>query len=390
MTLAGLSGSTAARHDACPPSAHLPQSDSVSDAGVKGTDVHAYLAIVAMSPASKSVALEAAPKALRPMLAAIDLPVILDGASGLVTEPAYAYDVATGKVRYLGRDLARKYGALGENEIATTLDVIGRVPERDVEGDKAFVRDWKTGQDCGDPADSWQLALQALCARAHLGVDEVDAGYVYLDDEGDHRIAAVTWDALDLDEWADKFRDLVARVRAAKASDPVTEGSHCTYCPALPYCPAKAAYVAALVTRTEDERAAALGAIDEMTLETAARALVALKAAAKWVERAEDALGQRLRAGGDEGTLLPDGRRLRMVEKGGTYLDQAGAKALAVSLGATPDQMAALVKQKRPWWEASITKDKPAPKAKASKALPAAKTYPALVGDDDAWEAGRM
>ncbi len=389
MTARLPSGSSLARAAACPASHVLPQSTTSSRAADDGTAIHAYLALVAMSPARKSEALARVPERLRARCAAVDLATIIHGVSGIVTEPAYAYDVVTGAVRYLGRDIGRAYGDLAPGEIACTLDVLGLAagPE-DEDGSRqgvAFLRDWKTGRDVGDPSDSWQLALQALVAREHFGEEVVDAGYVYLDDDGAHRVASVTWDALDLDMWAERVRDVVSRVRAVEASHAVdgaiwtSEGDHCAYCPAMPYCPAKTAYIAALVSSPGDPEAMA-GA---MSLDRVGAAWVALKAAGKWMDRAEAALKERIDAAGE--VPLRNGKALRIVEVNGrSYVDTAAAKALLVELGATTGQIASVTKTAAP--SRQVREGKPTPRA-----LPAGLSdVPVGHPDSDVWPAGRM
>ncbi len=153
-----------------------------------------------------------------------------------VSEVAYAYDVATGRGRLLGRNLGRAY-AVGPTEIAGTADYV-----RDGGPGVVEVVDLKTGRgDVTPPAENIQLALLALAAASWHGVTTVRVGI----------LAApmgstpwVTWHELgplDLLHAAARIRRVVEAVEAAKTTPRYNVGGWCGHCPARRACPTQTA-----------------------------------------------------------------------------------------------------------------------------------------------------
>jgi hypothetical protein len=160
-----------------------------------------------------------------------------------VSEVAYAYDVATGRGRLLGRNLGRAY-AVGPTEIAGTADYV-----RDGGPGVVEVVDLKTGRgDVTPPAENIQLALLALAAASWHGVTTVRVGI----------LAApmgstpwVTWHELgplDLLHAAARIRRVVEAVEAAKTTPRYSVGGWCGYCPARRACPTQTAMLRRLAT----------------------------------------------------------------------------------------------------------------------------------------------
>ncbi len=285
------------------------------------------------------MALRDVPEEHRGVCAAINIASVLDGFVDVETEVAYAFDVVKGTSRCLGRNLDRKY-VLFPNEIACALDIDG---SRNL---VKTVRDFKTGQDCGDPAASWQIRLQALCVGRHEdeGADMVDAGFTYIDEAGQERTVAHTFDSLDFDLATEELRGILARVQemeavVAKGETPTTHlGDHCKYCPCLSFCPSQTALVRAMLPELEriDGLIAALSPMQMGEAWTKLRQIKTLTA------RIEDAI--KVSAGVNGGVPLPNGKHLRMVPSSRSSFDRPAAEALLAQRGASAEEIRGLVR----------------------------------------------
>ncbi len=332
-------GSSLERAHKCPASHALARAEETSDAAARGSEIHAYLARVIVSPAERGLALRDVPDEHRGVCAAIDIASVLDGFVDTMSEVAYAFDVVKGTSRCLGRNLGRKY-VLTENEIACSLDLDG------TRNGVKTVRDFKTGQDVGDVASSWQLRFQALCVARHAdeGADTVDAGFTYIDEAGQDRTVSHTFDGLDFDLATEELRDIWQRVQEAEAvvaagKTPTTHlGDHCRYCPALPYCPSQTALVRAMLPELEriDGLIAALSPTQMGEAWTKLRQIKTLTA------RLEDAI--KVSAGHNGGVPLPNGKHLRMVPSSRSSFDRPAAEALLAQRGASAEEIRGLVR----------------------------------------------
>jgi len=223
----------------CPSSAVLPRVPESSEAAEDGTRLHEVLAtrvaylrapVLTLSPEEtdwSDVVLERHP-----------------WLTSHVSEVAYAYDVATGRGRLLGRNLGRAYD-VGPTEIAGTADYV-RVDES---AGLVEVVDLKTGRaDVTHPSENLQLAVLALAASSWHSVTTVRVGI----------LAApvgstpwVTWHELgplDLLHAAARIRRLVEAVEAAKTTPKYSVGGWCGYCPARRACPTQTAMLRRLAT----------------------------------------------------------------------------------------------------------------------------------------------
>jgi hypothetical protein len=149
--------------------------------------------------------------------------------TGWVSETAYALQPETGRVRFLGVDIGRKY-EIADDEIGLSLDI------EYIDGDTVVVRDVKTGRQrhLPQPSSSLQLGVGAYCAAKHRGLDKARVYYDLLSEDGvDSREATLNvWDL-----------ELIA-IEVKRICRTFTEpnpGPHCRgmYCPAYRVsCPA--------------------------------------------------------------------------------------------------------------------------------------------------------
>jgi hypothetical protein len=137
---------------------------------------------------------------------------------------------------------------------------------------------------------------------------------------------------------------------AAGATPDVTEGEHCRYCPAHPYCPAKTALVRSMAAAfdSSEDGADLAQVVSVLPVEAVGLAWQRLGLLRQHLDRVEAALRERI---GLEGSVpLPGGKRvLRIVEtQGREYIPAAAARALLTRLGATPEDIAAITARSRP------------------------------------------
>lgn len=301
--------STGERGEACAASHALPRVLSSGEPAEIGKDIHDYLRMVAPDPSSKSRALARLTPELRSRCAAIDVPTALDGLEHVETETAYALDLESGKVRFLGKDLARKYPPLAPTEIAGALDVEARHVRRRL----PIAVDWKTGRgEVTPPADNMQVGIQAFVRARMMGADEAIGRLAFIDEEGNVESVEHKFNALDLENVFERWRDTARRIKEAEAL--VARGEMptvrmtplCGYCPARPHCPAIVGFAKAMVGDLEEMK---LG-LEMMTADRMGEAWYKAKLAAKLAEEVVDAL--KLVAA-DMVLPLPDGKEVRAI-----------------------------------------------------------------------------
>lgn len=242
----------------CAPSTLGPQFvDEAGEDAERGTAIHSYLADVEVI--GELAALDAVDERWRDDCAAIpldELRLLLPGRA--VVEPAVAYDVSTGRVRFLGADIGRNYeseenGPLGAWEIAGASDRAGVV-----EGARRLVViDYKTGRNYVPRArDNWQLRMQALAFARLWDCESVDAAILYVRPHERPYLDRVSWVRADLDRFAAELRRAVegwialrAWVAAGNLPTAIRRGSWCRYCPVRETCPAQLSLLASLLTQ---------------------------------------------------------------------------------------------------------------------------------------------
>lgn len=337
----------------CAASHVLESADSSGSAAETGTLVHEYLDRVLVADRAGAQTTLAVPSdELAVKLQRLPVAEMVDGLVVLETEHAYVWDARDGTPRRLGRlAKARDYGALKDWEVPCTIDVIGRSKR----GGHLVVKDWKSGKDLGDPRDSWQLTLGALCVDD--GGEGVEVQYHYVDiEQGTHRMESAFLPGELLDERADDIRRAMGaflKMRAAYADGvvpDVREGDWCAYCPAMHLCHAKTAMVRAF----SEELGTIESAIGMMSIEKAGATWARVKEYEWLLERASNALKLRAQV---EPLPLPSGKLLKMAERDGReYLHKDSTLALLRELGATEEQIKKVTNRGRSYLVATEAK----------------------------------
>jgi hypothetical protein len=253
----------------CPASAVLPSATRVLKVGRRGTDIHGHCQRVAnVMPVMQSLLL--VPAEVRPTCAGIDFQRIWGDLDQVRAEVAYALNARTDEVRELGVNIGRAYPDLGPDWVYGTVDLEGCR----IDGVWA-VPDLKTGfLEVDDPEENFQLAFGARVVSLRHDADEIDSRVINIRTDGSIYTQLGNFNRMSLDEWGDRFIEIVDGVAQAKVDydrsgrADVSEGKWCRYCPALTACPAKTSMAKAMLP-TLQEVSARLGS---MTLEERGRA----------------------------------------------------------------------------------------------------------------------
>ena len=161
---------------------------------------------------------------------------LIDDDMELLPEYAIAYDTNSGAVRALGQGLERGYGALADDEIPGTLDLVAIGPERVLVVDfKGFL-----------PVDATaQIMFGALAMSKLLGRDVIETAII---PEMGSAVRA-TYDTFDLAAFAARLKTLRPKIerqreRVGAGEQPdVSAGSWCRHCPARMACPTTTAAI---------------------------------------------------------------------------------------------------------------------------------------------------
>ena len=327
----------------CTASHVLPQHESYAEKTERGTDGHALLTNVINRLPGAAAKLEAEMPGLMRLLSDS-----MDGVEAAVGEEAYVVDVESRTSTFVGTNIGREYEkALGRPmkpyELGVSLDVHGRL------GGVRWVRDFKFGVYHG----WWQLYVQAMAvlwAPGRENESSVDAGFLFIEDRNDSLSITEDSTRLYLYELDARAADLMAAFAKAKELEklthtnmPVVEGKWCQYCGAFPYCPAKWKLAKAMLSLD------VVGDVSALTPAQCGEAWLKLAEVKKNViEKLQESLKERLRT---EGSFpLEQGKKLRLTQMPGRLgFDQPGAIALLEELGATENQIAALVKRGEPF-----------------------------------------
>ena len=282
-----------------------------------GTARHQYLCDLGMGM-SREEALARVPEAFRLMCEMIDttkLPL-----AGFSQEEAYAFDVETGAVRYLGANIGRAYTGDPSREVFGSLDVVGMVDDETV-----YVADYKGDHDDSlTPAKAnLQLRVGAVFASRHRGVRKAVVEFIHLRDDGTHWCDRDEMDEIDLQVAYDELRATWREYHAAKArtEHTVTRGDHCRWCPAFAACPGTLSMTRSLFADADSwaDRTKVI------TPEMAAQAYAAVRAAEKAVAKAKEELKRYAEVGA---IPLPGGKAYGKV----TRENVISARALPVLL----------------------------------------------------------
>lgn len=344
-----LSASKIHRAWQCPASAVLPQNiddtreERTEPARTRGNAVHRFLERVnlvgraeALAEAIEDVAaIGHVDHDIIRMLEALDLDNL---PTHLSSEVAYAYNLETGVVRELGRNLGhRDYDQLAEPpvwpEIPGTFDVIGFQDMGGVR--RGYVGDYKTGWTRYPAPDQYgQTMSGALCVQAAHNCDEVVVELIHLDEDGQHYASRRTMDGWDLEAASIAFSRIPRAIAEAQEEFlagrplPTHEGAHCDFCGAYKSCSAKLGLARSMPAElirfgatptTGDKGEAVIGlAPGVITRENAGEIFVA-------AERMQTFLGlvktEICNMGWTDPVPLPDGRTIQPVRSSRRELD---------------------------------------------------------------------
>lgn len=250
-------------------------------------------------------------------------------------EISYAVDLAADQAIRLGVDLERRYPSTGPHVVCGTLDLeaerITGVP---------IVIDWKWGyQPVTSAAENPQIQFAALARHWATGAPEVEGRIGYVRPSGHIHWDRATFDAFELESFADrqlalaeKVEDARKRVRTARRL-PVVTGEHCRYCPAILACPAHTAMAKQLLP----ELAAIKHELASMTPVQCGAAMVKAKTIGRLLEMVLDGMNEIM----DRGIALPTtpGKEYRAIPVEQRRFSKERAMALLRELGATAEQI---------------------------------------------------
>lgn len=227
----------------CPASGVLPRTQTVTPPAERGSALHAFLADLA-SGLSEEQALARVPEEYRDACESMgDVLEQVPVEAVYEAEVSLTYQPETGMARWLGKDLARAYVDIRENEVVGTVDLLG------IASDAVVVIDWKTGRgNAPSPSRNWQLRAAALAAATLYRRSKAVLA-ICRRPEGESPFWDVAeLDAFGLDDTAAELRAMLARV--TPDAKPVL-GEHCRYCPSFLHCPAQAALVRRMAAEPE-------------------------------------------------------------------------------------------------------------------------------------------
>lgn len=243
---------------------------------------------------------------------------------GWVAEPAYAWDPVADTARRIGVDIGRTYNLHGKlpTEIGGTLDVCF------VDGNTVYVYEFGTGHDVSHKFE--QLRLQCAVAALAHGCSRAVGQVVRFADDGAYPSQPVELDEFALAAIRGEFAEYLSEV---DGSEPVP-GEHCSRCNLAPVCPAAASIVAGLIPA-------------EALVKPGWGLVIQSPDHARWlndmqklVRAAADAVKDQVKAyTPDEGLVLSDGSLLIEGTRNMPRVDNKKIHALAVALGATPEQI---------------------------------------------------
>lgn len=306
-------GSALERASKCAASFVLPQAPHTGEAAERGNANHE-----AIEKAMVAGDLSGLPRVVRELL---------EGATKVWTEVAFAIDVESETVRLLGERIGRDYGRLTDTEISLTVDAI---IEREGE---LLVVDWKSRQRVSPAKHNLQLHAACVAVMGWRKQTDVLGAIAYLDDG---EVDSAAFGAFDAAVWFDEARKMLTKIRAAQAIvdrgevPAVHAGSWCQYCPSMPYCPAQTRQALVLIGELESiEQKVAF-----MSAAQVGEAWQIKKSIEKLLERVDASL--RLRVQSDV-IPLANGKRLAFVEKSRESFDKEKALARIKELGGSVD-----------------------------------------------------
>lgn len=309
-------GSSIERGVNCPASFALPQAPHTGEEGIKGTENHEGIEddLVVGADSKYRVVREA-----------------VEGAKEVRVEVAYALDVSSETVRFLGSRIGRKYPPLKDDEIALTIDAVV------LRDDDVVVWDWKSRKRVTAAKKNFQIRAGAVAVMKHQKVSRLVGAIGYLDND---EVDSHAFDDWDMATFFADMRTMLGRIRAYRQglrsfpfSEPdVSSGPWCQYCPAMAYCPAQSRLAMTMLGEMDYIEKG----ISEFSPEQVGKAWGLLKQIQAMADRVESSL--KLRARSDV-IPLPNGKRLSLVECSRASFDKKKAIAWIKEHGGNPDEM---------------------------------------------------
>lgn len=227
---------------ACITSEALPHAQHTNEAARGGIVFHQYMHDVRKMGRDAAL-LEIEDDDDRAAMEAVDMDRLgqLDPAA-FASEVAIAWNVATGEARELGRGITREEAAAlaRRDEMVGILDLVG------LTDDAVVVLDYKRGFGRVARAEvNWQTRTYALMAALCYHRTKAIQGVIRAPEGLTPWWDVAEMDSLDVDAHAADVRELLMKVGLVRAAESdqrpqLVEGAHCRYCPARPFCPAKA------------------------------------------------------------------------------------------------------------------------------------------------------
>lgn len=323
----------------CPASVVLPKVQEANEFARRGNDKHGFVrAIIKGVPVEKAI-LDVAEENVE-TCQNIDFQKIIGDLAEVQSEMSWAYDVETGKARFLGENIGRNYPQLGENEIAGTEDVYGiRLDGNQV------TRDVKTGfMPVTLAKDNPQVKFFALVHnRRHPDHDTVEGGIAKIGLDGKVKLDSHDFTQFELDSYADDLEDLVVRIKETRAQYEATgrvevsKGEWCSNCNAKVSCPAYTALAKAMGSQlpsTTADQARAL--VSAMAPEEMGIAFAKAKAYHLVAESVIDAVKEMAKI---NDIPLENGKVLRPTSYPKEQFSGPKALKLLEQLGASPEQI---------------------------------------------------
>lgn len=259
-------GSDLDRVKVCPASFALRQARSVpSPAADRGIAVHAFV----LSTRRGDGNIADVPDEYRAYCEAINIDQVPEGKY----EVELGFDVATSIGRMSEQDLDGE----NPNEIRGRCDIYREIQVGEQRG--VYIGDLKTGLAAHVPRvrDCLQTGFYALAAARAAKVDMAVTEILRVTESGFVERENAVLDGWALDALEVELGDLVRRVREAVAvaaaggvPQQVT-GPHCSFCPALPYCPAQMRLVQLMANAPQDLERDIMTALTPRTAEEAYR-----------------------------------------------------------------------------------------------------------------------
>ncbi len=256
----------------------------------------------------------------------------------MLTEQAYAIDMATGGISFLGDNIERKYQEackklyrreLRVTEIPLTLDVEATHKKTG----QPCALDWKSGQYTKPARELWQMKLQSYVLAVKYDAPSVLSRVVYIEPKGNVWIDEHVFNRMELDLIPGEVLAIMNRVAQADGST-VYSGDWCKFCPALLTCPATTALAPLFITDLEGMTSGT------MTLAHVGKAKAKLTLIEGMAKKAKERLNAIINEKGE--VPADDGYVWRSTEQSKAYFDAAAARGLLVQLGATDAQLAKL------------------------------------------------